>query len=183
MKILSIILLFVTYNYINVKNTPMNNVSESTLYSISINSIENKKMDLKSFQGKKILFVNVASECGYTPQYKDLQSLYEKHGEKLTVIGVPCNQFGKQEPGTSEEIVTFCEKNYGVTFPLTEKVEVKGENQHPLYQWLTLKSKNGMEDSKVKWNFTKYLVDENGNLISSFDSGVNPLDDKIVSLL
>ena len=160
--------------------TPMEKVS---LYDIEINSLEGEPLDLHQFQGKKILFVNVASKCGYTPQYKDLQVLSDKYKEQLTIIGVPCNQFGKQEPGSPEEIATFCERNYGVTFPMTEKVDVKGDNQHPLYQWLTSKNMNGVEESDVKWNFQKYMVDENGNLLEVFPSGVKPMDDRIISLL
>ncbi len=182
MKLLGLFLLLIPFHFF----TPTNNTMESTktsLYDIEINSIDGQKINLENFKGKKILFVNVASKCGYTPQYKDLQALNDKYGDKLTIIGVPCNQFGGQEPGTSEEIVSFCEKNYGVTFLMTEKVDVKGDSQHPLYKWLTTKSENGLEDSNVKWNFQKYLVDEEGNLISYFSSGVNPMSDDILSLL
>lgn len=182
MKLL-MFLLFIPFNLFVMTNSMENDTSPTNLYSIKINSLDGKELNLASYKGKKILFVNVASECGFTSQYKDLQLLHEKYGEKLTVIGVPCNQFGNQEPGSPEEIAAFCEKNYGVQFQITEKVDVKGENQHPLYQWLTLKSKNGVEDSTVKWNFHKYLVDENGNLISSFPSDVNPMSNKITSLL
>ena len=163
----------------NLKFKEMN----KSIYEIKINTLDGQAMDLNSYKGKKILFVNVASKCGFTKQYEGLQKLHEMHGEKLSIIGVPCNQFGNQEPGTSEEISSFCKKNYGVSFQLTEKANVKGSDQHPLYKWLTTKSLNGKEDSKVKWNFQKYLIDEEGELISVFSSSVKPLDEKIVGAL
>lgn len=158
-------------------------MTDSKLYDIKINKLDGTPMDLAAFKGKKILFVNVASKCGFTPQYADLEEWYEKHKDKVVVIGVPCNQFGNQEPGSAEEIATFCSKNYGVTFPMTEKVDVKGENQHPLYTWLTSKDKNSVKDSKVQWNFHKYLIDEEGNLIGDFKSSVKASDQEITSLL
>lgn len=148
-----------------------------------INDIDGKPIDTKTWKGKKVLLVNVASKCGYTPQYEDLQKLHEKYSDKLTIIGFPCNQFLGQEPGTAEEIKSFCSRNYGVTFTITEKIEVKGDDQHPIYQWLTEKENNSMEDSKVKWNFQKYLLDEKGKLIKHFDPGVKPMDEEITSLL
>lgn len=153
------------------------------LYTIGISSLEGEDVNFKSFEGKKILFVNVASKCGFTPQYKGLQELHSKYKEKLVVIGVPCNQFGGQEPGTSEEIQSFCEKNYGVDFLITEKIKVKGPEQHPLYQFLTKKENNGKQSSSVKWNFHKYLVDEKGNLVKSFSSMTKPLSTDITGLL
>ena len=164
------------------KNEIMKNPTES-IYDVNIKSLDGNALSLKSLKGKKILFVNVASKCGYTSQYEDLQNLHVKYGDKVTVVGVPCNQFGLQEPGSSEEISEFCQKNYGVSFQMTEKINVKGEFQHQLYSWLTKKSLNGNEDSKVSWNFQKYLVDEEGRLIGMFSSGINPLDDEIVSKL
>jgi len=153
------------------------------IYDYSINSIDGELINLKDFAGKKILFVNVASECGFTPQYEDLEALYKLHKDKLVIIGFPCNQFGKQEPGTNEEIKTFCQKNYGVTFLITEKIDVKGDDQHPIYKWLTEKEMNGVESSSVKWNFQKYLVDEKGKYIEMFSSAVKPLSDNITSKL
>jgi len=155
----------------------------NSLYDININSLQGHPIDLKSLKGKKILFVNVASKCGFTPQYRDLQALHEQYQDQLSVIGVPCNQFGKQEPGTSEDIESFCEVNYGVDFLLTEKINVKGPQQHPLYQWLTQKAKNGKKDSTVKWNFQKYLVDEQGELVDYFYSITKPLNSRITSNL
>ena len=154
-----------------------------SIYDISINSIDNKPVNLSDFKGKKILFVNVASECGFTPQYEDLEKLYETYKDKLVVIGVPCNQFGGQEPGTATEIQTFCKVNYGVTFLITEKVDVKGDKQHPLYKWLTDKSLNGKTSSGVKWNFQKYLVDEKGHLVDYWYSVTKPMSDKITKNL
>ena len=155
----------------------------STLYNIEINSISGDKIDLSAYKGKKILFVNVASECGFTPQYEGLQELYELYKDKLMIIGVPSNQFGGQEPGTAAQIQSFCKLNYGVTFLITEKVDVKGKNQHPLYIWLTKKENNGVKNSSVKWNFQKYLVDENGNLIDYYFSLTKPMSRKITKHL
>ncbi|MFK8036948.1 MAG: glutathione peroxidase [Crocinitomicaceae bacterium] len=154
-----------------------------SVYSFAIRDIDGNNINLKEFKGKKILFVNVASKCGFTPQYAELQKLYETYKDELVIIGLPCNQFGGQEPGTGEEIKSFCQKNYGVEFLITEKIDVKGENQHGLYGWLTSKDLNGKMDSSVKWNFTKYLVNENGGLIDHFPSGVKPMSEKIISLL
>lgn len=150
-----------------------------SIYDIKINALDGTAIDLTQYKGKYILFVNTASECGFTVQYQDLQKLYDIHKEKLMIIGVPCNQFGNQEPGTAKDIQSFCQVNYGVTFLMTEKLDVKGDNQHPLYTWLTKKSKNGNVDSTVKWNFQKYLVGTNGELIDYYFSMTNPLSDKI----
>ena len=161
---------------INMENTP-------SLYNISINSITGEPINFEDFKGKKILIVNTASECGFTGQYEDLEKLYKTYKDKLVVIGVPCNQFGGQEPGTLTEIQSFCEVNYGVTFLLTEKVDVKGEGQHPLYAWLTNKEMNGVKSSSVKWNFQKYLINENGELIDYFYSMTKPMSSKITNHL
>ena len=150
---------------------------------IQINGLDGTPINLDSFKGKKLLIVNVASKCGFTHQYKNLQELYSEHKDKLTILGVPCNQFGGQEPGSSEQIQSFCDTNYGIEFPMTEKVDVKGENQHPLFDWLTDQSKNGVKKSKVIWNFEKFLLDENGRLLDSFKSMTRPQSDKIVSRL
>ena len=141
------------------------------------------KLCLGDYKGKKILLVNVASECGFTKQYSDLEKLYTEHKDKLVIIGFPCNQFGGQESGTEEEISKFCSSKFSVTFPLTNKIDVKGEQQHPIYKWLTTKTLNGVDDYKVSWNFNKFLLDENGQLIGYFSSKVNPMDSEITKLL
>ncbi|WP_430468537.1 glutathione peroxidase [Winogradskyella ouciana] len=153
------------------------------IYDIKIDSLQGQPIDLADFKGKKILFVNVASKCGFTPQYKELQQLHDTYREQLVVIGIPCNQFGKQEPGDSNDIQQFCEVNYGVSFLVTQKINVKGHNQHPLYKWLTKKAINGKKSSVVKWNFQKYLVDEEGELTDYFYSITKPTNSRITKYL
>lgn len=153
------------------------------MYSIEMNSLQNNPIQFSDFKGKHILFVNVASKCGFTPQYKDLEKLHQEYKENLIVIGVPCNQFGKQEPGSADQIEEFCQVNYGVSFLITEKVDVKGEHQHPLYTWLTNKSMNGKKSSSVKWNFQKYLVSPEGELIDYYFSITKPTSRKITKFL
>jgi glutathione peroxidase len=160
-----------------------NLATTASIYDIKINSLTGDPIDLSQYKGKKILFVNVASECGFTPQYADLQKLYETYNDKLMIIGVPCNQFGGQEPGEAEQIQNFCSINYGVTFLITEKIDVKGDNQHPLYAWLTQKELNGVKNSTVKWNFQKYIVDEEGKFVDYFFSVTKPLSSKITDLI
>lgn len=187
MKTLSFITILIIQLFIkpepvtSMKNNEL--IQSSSIYDIEIASITGQMIDLSQFKGKKILFVNVASECGFTPQYADLQKLHLLYNDKLVVIGVPCNQFGGQEPGSSEEIQKFCQVNYGVDFLITEKIEVKGANQHPLYQWLTKKELNGKMNSSVKWNFQKYLIDENGQFIDFYYSITKPMSNKITSNL
>lgn len=148
-------------------------------YNIEINSLQNSPILLSNFKGKHILFVNVASKCGFTPQYKELEEMHKKHSDNLVIIGVPCNQFGKQEPGNNEEIEEFCKVNYGVSFLITEKIDVKGANQHPLYTWLTSRELNNKKSSSVKWNFQKYLISPDGKLIDYYFSITNPMSSKI----
>ena len=180
MKTLKITLIMALFNFFGNAQTV---APKESLYDIKIYGINGKLLDLNQYKGKKILFVNVASKCGFTNQYEGLQELYSKNKEKLMVIGLPCNQFGAQEPGTKAEIQSFCKLNYGVDFPMTEKVDVKGANQHPLYKWLTQKEKNSKLNSAVKWNFQKYLVDEEGRLIDVFYSITKPMSSKISNLL
>ncbi len=151
--------------------------TSSSLYDMKMNSLEGKEIAFSQFKGKTLLIVNVASKCGYTPQYTDLQKLHEQYGDKVTLLGFPANNFGQQEPGTSAEISEFCKKNYGVTFQMFEKISVKGADQHPLYAWL--KEKTGQEPT---WNFCKYLVKPDGT-VKFFNSKVKPLDEQIVSEL
>lgn len=155
----------------------------TNIYDIKINSLQNKAIDLSEYKNKFILFVNVASKCGFTSQYKKLEELSNQYKENLVVIGVPCNQFGKQEPGNASEIQEFCEVNYGVSFLITEKVDVKGINQHPLYTWLTSREFNNKKSSTVKWNFQKYLVSSEGKLIDYYFSITKPLSSKITKHL
>jgi len=156
--------------------------SQKSFYDFKVKDIDGKDFELASLKGKKVLVVNTASKCGFTPQYKQLQELFEKYGgDKFTIIGFPANNFMKQEPGTNQEIATFCEKNYGVTFRMMSKISVKGDDMHPLYKWLTSKSENGVMDSDVKWNFQKYLIDENGKLVDVIEPKIKPDDEKIVS--
>ncbi|MFD0963986.1 glutathione peroxidase [Pseudofulvibacter geojedonensis] len=157
--------------------------TNKSFYNIKITEISGETIDLNMFRGKKILFVNVASQCGFTKQYSGLQKLHNDYKDKLVVIGVPCNQFGAQEPGTLSEIKTFCQANFGVEFLMTEKINVKGENQHELYKWLTSKEKNGVKSSSVKWNFQKYLLDEEGKLLDVFYSETKPNSEKIIKYL
>lgn len=155
---------------------------QQSFYDFKMKDIDGKDFDLSSLKGKKVLVVNTASKCGLTPQYKQLEELFKTYGgDKFTIIGFPANNFMQQEPGTNKEIAEFCEKNYGVTFKMMSKISVKGDNMDPLYQWLTSKSKNGVSDSEVKWNFQKYLIDENGHLVDVVDPRVKPDDEKIVS--
>lgn len=183
--IMSILSLFSSCSWNKGKTAPKGEqLSKATsIYDIKIDDISGKALDLHQFKGKKILFVNVASKCGFTKQYDGLQKLYDKYKDKLVIIGLPCNQFGGQEPGTEKEIQTFCRMNYGVSFPITQKIEVKGDNQHPIYQWLTQKSKNGVNNSSVKWNFQKYLIDEKGNYIDYWYSTTTPMSSKITKHL
>lgn len=164
---------------LTITNNSSKMSSKKSIYDIEINSLQGKPINLSLFKGKKILFVNVASKCGFTPQYKELQKLHNLYEESLVVIGVPCNQFGKQEPGNSSEINEFCQVNYGVSFLITEKISVKGNEQHPLYSWLTKKNENGRKNSSVKWNFQKYLINEDGELIDYYYSITSPTSSKI----
>lgn len=163
----------------NTMNTPTTN-----FYDLSIPALnETDTLKMADLKGKKILIVNVASKCGYTPQYADLQKLNEQYGDKVQIIGFPCNQFMGQEPGSKEDIAEFCSANYGVTFPITTKIDVKGKDQDPIYQWLTKKELNGKDDYKVGWNFNKFLIDENGNLVAHYESGVKPLDAELIAAI
>ena len=156
--------------------------AEKTFYNYKVITLEGEEFDFADLKGKKVLIVNTASKCGFTPQYEGLQMLYEKYGgDNFTIVGFPSNDFLKQEPGTHEEIREFCSENYGITFPMMEKISVKGKNMHPLYQWLTRKDLNGYKNSSVSWNFHKYLVDEEGNLVESLSMKTKPFAEKITS--
>ena len=155
-----------------------------TFYDFTVKDIDGNTFNLSSLKGKKVLVVNTASKCGNTPQYSDLEKLYEQYRNKnFIIIGFPANNFGQQEPGTNAEIKTFCTKNYGVSFPMMSKISVKGSDMDPLYQWLTSKKQNGVMDSEVTWNFQKYMIDENGKLVGMVEPKGQPFSDKIVSWL
>ncbi len=182
--IIAAITLLATASIIACGTTEEKNMDQNSFHKFNILQLdEEATINMADFQGKKILVVNVASECGFTVQYGDLQKLYEQYKESLVIIGFPCNQFGGQEPGSKEEIATFCQKNYGVTFPISQKIDVKGENQHAIYSWLTSKTQNGLGDYEVAWNFNKFLIDEDGQLISYFPSKVKPFDSKLINAI
>lgn len=152
------------------------------IYQFTVTDLSGKAYDFASLKGKKIMIVNTASRCGLTPQYKDLQALYEKYkSQNFVIVGFPANNFGGQEPGSDKEIESFCAKNYGVTFPMMSKISVKGSDMHKVYQFLTQKSKNGLQDSEVQWNFQKYLIGADGVLQKVVGPQVTPTDDSIVS--
>lgn len=155
----------------------------SSIHEFKVTALDGGTIDFSKFKGKKILVVNTASECGYTPQYEGLEALYRKYSDKLVVVGFPANNFGSQEPGSNETIQTFCKKNYGVTFPMAAKISVKGDDIAPVYFWLCNKSANGVMDATITWNFNKFLLDESGKLITKFESKVTPLSEEITSYL
>ena len=172
---ISQILLFLLFSF---------SVNNTNIHQYSIQALDSdEQINLSDFKGKKILIVNVASKCGYTPQYEALQELYMQHSDKLVVVGFPCDQFMGQELNSESEIRSFCTNEFQVTFPITTVVEVKGKDQHPIYQWLTKQSMNGKGDFKVSWNFNKFLIDEEGNLLEHFSSKVKPKDEAIMAYL
>lgn len=162
---------------------PMKQTSEQqTIYNYRVKNIAGDDFDFASLKGKKIMIVNTASECGLTPQYEQLQAVYEEFKDKnFVIIGFPANNFGAQEPGSNEQIATFCKKNYGVSFPIMSKISVKGSDIHPIYQFLTQKAKNGLQDSEVQWNFQKYLIDEKGHLAKVISPRTLPNDPEIIN--
>jgi glutathione peroxidase len=156
-------------------------MAKETIYQFKVTDLSGNEFDFSSLKGKKILIVNTASKCGLTPQYKDLEAIYEKYKAKnFVIVGFPANNFASQEPGTNEEIGSFCQKNYGVTFPMMGKVSVKGDDMCDVYKFLTQKAKNGLEDSEVEWNFQKYLINEKGELEKVISPQVLPTDASIV---
>ena len=172
-------------------NLPMNNettatainVTAKSIYDFKVEALDGGTIDFSQYKGKKILIVNTASECGYTPQYEGLEALYEKYKDRLVIVGFPANNFGGQEPGSNTQIKEFCKKNYGVTFPMAAKISVKGDDAAPIYKWLCSKADNGVLDAEIKWNFNKFLLDENGKLITKFESKVTPMSEELTSKL
>ena len=162
----------------NEKNKTM---TKQSIYQFKVTDLSGKEFDFASLKGKKVMIVNTASKCGLTPQYKDLQAIYDQYKDKnLVIVGFPANNFMEQEPGSNEEIATFCERNYGVTFPMMDKISVKGDDMAPIYQFLTQKDKNGVQDSEVEWNFQKYLLNEKGELVKVVSPRTLPTDKEIV---
>lgn len=164
-------------------NTLPTEGDQPSVYDFTFKTLQGEEISLNEFKGRKMLLVNVASECGFTPQYQELQQLYDQYGTKVVVIGFPANDFGGQEPGSNQEIAAFCEKNYGVTFPVAEKITVTGANQHPLYQFLSNKTLNGVTNEAPSWNFCKYLIDERGKVVQFFPSKVKPLSAELVAAI
>ncbi|WP_312767829.1 glutathione peroxidase [Epilithonimonas sp.] len=160
-----------------------NKAQAKSIHSFKVEALDGSTIDFSKFKGKKILVVNTASECGFTPQYADLEKLYEQYKNKLVVVGFPANNFGGQEPGANHEIATFCQRNYGVQFPMAAKISVKGDDIAPIYKFLTDKKENGVKNTKILWNFTKILLDENGKIIDSFVSTTNPMSESITKYL
>jgi glutathione peroxidase len=157
-------------------------MAQTSIHDFSFKTIDGAEKSFADFKGKKIMIVNTASECGYTPQYKALQAVHEKYADKLVIIGFPADNYGHQEPGTNSDIAAFCEKNYGVTFLMAEKVSVDGKDIHPIFQWL-ISQKTAAFDGDIRWNFEKFILDEAGKLIARFRSGVEPDSEEILSLL
>lgn len=165
------------FNQTRNHSKPSDASASSSIYQFSLPILETgETIDFSQYKGKKLVLINVASKCGYTPQYADWEAFHKKHGDKIVVLGFPANNFMGQEPGTNQEIAEFCQRNYGVSFQMFEKISVKGADQHPLYQWLSNKDKNGWNDKEPSWNFCKYVLDENGHLTHFFASGVKPED-------
>jgi len=172
-------LLSITLSSILSMNAQSNDITK-TIHDFTVTDISGNDFDFSNLKGKKILIVNTASKCGLTPQYKELQELYDLYKDSnLEIVGFPANNFMRQEPGSDEEIAEFCEINYGVTFPMMSKIDVKGKNQHEIYTFLTTKELNGYKDSKVKWNFQKYLIDEEGQLVKIVGPRKSPLTEDI----
>jgi glutathione peroxidase len=175
-------------NHDNIKAAVTSDIVQNmekatSIHSFSVEALDGSKINFADFKGKKILIVNTASRCGYTSQYEGLQALYDKYKEKLVVVGFPANNFGSQEPGSNTEIAGFCKKNYGVSFPMAAKISVKGDDCAPIYKWLTSKTENGVLDATIKWNFNKFLLNENGEIIAKYDSGTDPMSEEIISKL
>ncbi|PQA91890.1 glutathione peroxidase [Chryseobacterium shigense] len=166
-----------------ISQAKTNELMGKTIYDFKVEGLDGNEINFADFKGKKILIVNTASECGFTPQYADLEKVYEEYKDKLVIVGFPANNFGGQEPGTNTEIGAFCQKNYGVTFPLAAKVSVKGDDTAPIFKYLTEKELNGVKNTTILWNFTKFLIDENGKLVDTFVSTTKPTSDAIIKHL
>ncbi len=181
--LISAVMMACSSNNNTMDTTTVNDQKLKSIYDFKVEALDGSTIDFSAFKGKKILIVNTASKCGYTPQYDELEKLYQQNKAHLVIVGFPANNFGAQEPGTNKEIGEFCKKNYGVSFPMAAKVSVKGDDTAPIYTWLCNKSQNGVLDATVTWNFNKFLLDETGKLIMKFDSNVTPLSDELKSKL
>ncbi len=182
LKVFVLSLALFSFNCFGAAERPESAQSEESIYAYSVTGIDGSTINFEDFKGKKMLIVNVASKCGFTPQYEGLEELHNTYGDNLVIIGFPSNSF-EQEFDSNEEIAEFCRKNYGVTFQLTERISVRGSNQHDVFKWLTDESLNGWNSTSPQWNFYKYLIDENGELSHVFPSNTEPLSEKIVNLL
>ena len=179
---LSVFLLWSINSQCQTSSKTKSTMEKQTIYQFKVKDLAGNEFDFAKLKGKKILIVNTASKCGLTPQYKDLEAVYEQYkGKNFVIVGFPANNFAKQEPGTNEEISTFCQRNYGVTFPMMSKVSVKGVDMDPVYKFLTQKSKNGLKDNEVEWNFQKYLINEKGELEKVIAPNILPTDETVVS--
>lgn len=175
----NLIMIFSLFSMINFARSQ--DAELTSFYDLKATTLEGTNFEFSQLKGKKVMIVNTASKCGFTPQYEQLQEVHEKYGNgNFVILGFPCNQFGSQEPGTNDEIGSFCQKNYGVSFQMMDKIDVKGDDQHQVYQWLTNKNMNGVNSSSVKWNFQKYLIDENGNWVDTYSSMTKPNDKDII---
>lgn len=179
---LSVVISTGLHNHLKNMNDGTQSKSPKSFYDLKAKTIDGKDFPFSNLKGKRVMIVNVASECGFTPQYAKLQKLFDQYKDKdFVILGFPCNDFGGQEPGSAKEIKSFCEKNYGVTFQLMEKVSIKGSDPHPVYKWLTQKELNGKSNASVRWNFHKFLIDENGQWVNDFGSMTDPMSEKIVA--
>jgi len=183
LKIFTLSAFILSISFMNCRAQSETSTMPTSIHQFKVKGLLGDTINFASFKGKKILVVNTASKCGFTPQYEGLEELYNKYKDKLVIVGFPANNFMNQEPGSNEEIASFCKKNYGVSFPMAAKISVKGNNEAPIYKWLTHKSENGVMNAKIKWNFNKFLLDENGVIIAYFPSSVTPLSEEIVSKL
>ncbi len=188
LRVLLIVMSFMACKQKNNKDmatnatTPAKEQQAENIHQFKVKTLTDEDFDFSSLKGKKVMIVNTASECGLTPQYKDLQTIYDTYKDKnFVIVGFPANNFGSQEPGTNKEIAEFCQQNYGVSFPMMAKISVKGDDMHPIYQFLTKKSKNGLEDSEVAWNFQKYLLNEKGELVMVISPKTLPTDEVITN--
>ncbi len=175
------LILFIMFSFLF--GTKSLSAQTKSIYDFKVESLDGGQIDLAAYKGKKILIVNTASKCGFTPQYEGLETLYKKYKGELVIIGFPANNFLFQEPGENSEIKNFCQKNYGVSFPMAAKISVKGRKMHPLYVWLTQKRYNHFSDNSVKWNFQKYLIDEKGNLVAVFPPSTTPMSEEIINAI